>query len=432
MCQFCSSGGVSLTPIRPKTAVFLCKKAPDVHIAIRQGGQKVARFTSIKGFIVPTKHSSSLVLIFVVYFLVHALIRTAFGASLTAEELVILQDAQRFAWIYDGEMPLYSWAQGAVVNAFGPTVLSLTIMKNVIMLLICLSIFTLVERVSNTTYALAATVSLLFVPQLVWTSQHGLSAPVLATLFAATTMLTFSRLTQEKSVPRYGVLGAMIGLGAISSTTFLLVPAALVLAAVTSPVYRNIILNSGFIAVLMVAGFIAFLPYYEMFKAGMLVLPNLTDASIFGLERMIDRGKGLYAALQTTLTFSSVLIVGAALTVYSGLGRNQPINDETLDLRRLMLRTVAFGMILIFGIAFLYGGPWMDQAGLQPILFLIAPVVALFLFPTMSMKTHRNAISAGGAIAVLILLVTPAYYSFGDRLTSIEQAAYMPEGAALP
>jgi len=340
---------------------------------------------------------SALVLIFIVYFLAHALIRTALGPTLTPEEFVILHDAQKFAWTYNGEMPLYAWSQGAVINAFGPNILSLTLMKNMTMLMICLSVFTLVQRVANTSSALAATISLLFVPHLVWTSQHSLSTPVLATLFAATTVLSFSRLTRMKSVPRYGVLGAMIGLGAITSHTFLLVPAALILAAITSPFYRNVIFDRGFIATLMVGGFIVFWPYYELFKTGELMMPTLSGISSFGWEQMFDRARGFNATLQTVLAFSSLLIVGTAVVVFVGLGGNQTVNEATVVLRRLLLRTVAFGMILIFGIAVLVGGSWMDQADLQPLLFL-----------------------------VIILLVTPAHYSSGDRWTPVQQASYVP------
>lgn len=372
----------------------------------------------------PYKSSSNWVLIFVFYFLAHALIRTALGSSMTEDEIRLLQNAHKLAWLYNGEMPLYAWMQGVFINAFGPTILSLALMKNTIMLIICLSIFKLVERVSNPIYALAAAISLLFVPQLVWTSQHGLSAPVLATMFAATTMLAFSRLSDDKSVPKYGVFGAMIGLGAISSLSYLLVPAALLLAAITSVSYRNIIFNSGFIAVFMVAGFIVFWPYYELFQTGVLMVPTLSEVSSFTHNRMFDQSEGLYGALQTTLTFSGLLILGTAFTVYTGLGRNRRVNNATGALRQLMLRTVAFGMILIFTIAFLFGGAWMDQASLQPVLFLLAPVLALYLFPAMSIQTHRRAVAVSGVIAVMILIVTPAHYSFGDQWTLEKQAAY--------
>jgi len=169
------------------------------------------------------------------------------GWSLSPQEIEIIENAQRFAWLYDGQMPLYIWLQSAVFNTFGPTLLSLTMMKNALMLMICLSIYTLVQRVSNTTYALATTLSLVFIPQLVWTSQHSLTTPVLATLFAATTLLAFSRLSVEKSVPRYGILGAMI------------------------------------------------------------VVPDLANVNPLHWDIFVDRARGMYSALQTALTFSSLL-----------------------------------------------------------------------------------------------------------------------------
>jgi len=361
--------------------------------------------------------------IFIVYFSVHAFIRTTLGWSLSPQEIEIIENAQRFAWLYDGQMPLYIWLQSAVFNTFGPTLLSLTMMKNALMLMICLSIYTLVQRVSNTTYALATTLSLVFIPQLIWTSQHSLTTPVLATLFAATTLLAFSRLSVEKSVPRYGILGAMIGFGAISTVTFLLVPVALLMAAITSKSHRNIVFNSGFIAAIMVAGSIAGWPYYQLFLSGQIVVPDLANVNPLHWDIVVDRARGMYSALQTALTFSSLLIVGAAITVYSGLGRNIAVNEGTKALRELMLRTVSFGLILIFGIAFLSGGVWMNQSTLQPLLFLVAPVLALYLFPAMSTRTHRNAITVGSVIALAVLIITPAHYTLGSQFSEPERYA---------
>lgn len=364
----------------------------------------------------PHKRSSIWVLLFIIYFLVHTLIRTALGGSFTEDEWTILTHAQTFAWLYDGEMPLYAWAQAAVINNFGPTVFSVTLLKNIILLLLCLSVFTLVERVSNAAFAVAATISLLFLPQIAWSSQHGLTTPVLATLFAATTILSFSRLKEERTFGRYGVLGAMIGLGAVSSLSYLLVPAALIPAALTSPHHRKVILNKRMAVTALIAIGLAAKPYYVLYQTGAAALPDVAGIYPFTVDLVMDRARGMYGVLQTALTFSSLLIVGAAVTVYAGLGRNLPVNVETTALRELMLRTVSIGILMIFGIAFLNGGAWMDQATLQPLLFLTAPVLALYLFPAMSTNTHRNALSVAGVIAVVILLVTPAHYSFGVRL----------------
>lgn len=375
----------------------------------------------------PKKRSSTLLLVLVIYFLVHALMRTALGWSLTTDEVSIIRDAQSFSWIYSGEMPLYAWLQSAVFSAFGTTVLSLTVLKNAILLLICLSIFTLVERVSSPAYAFAATISMLFIPQLVWTSQHSMTAPVLATLFAATTLLSFSRLQEERNLVRYGLLGAMIGLGAISSLTYYLVPAALIPAALTSTHHRKIILNKGIFVTILVALIIAVWPYVRLFQANTEMLPDLSTLHPIGIDLIINRARGMYDALQTILAFSSLLIVAAALTIYSGLGRNQSINEETLALRELLLRTVTMGLLVVFGVAFVSGGAWMDQASLQPLLFLVAPLLALYLFPAMSTKTHRQAVNVSAIIAVAVLVITPAHYSFGTGSGgSLQQAAYLP------
>ncbi len=352
------------------------------------------------------------ILIFAVYFTAHALIRWMLGWYLTEDEAAILNDAQTFAWIYDGQMPLYAWSQSALFNLLGPTLLSLTVLKNTIMLLICLTVFTMVERVSNVAYAVAATLSLLFVPQLAWTSQHTLTTPVLGTLFAATTFLAFSKLREQPSIMRYISLGAMIGLGAISSVAYLLVPAALIPAALATSGYRSVFFKKGIFLTLLVAGLIAYKPYQVLYASGGLQIPDLDGLFPFGRDIFMARATSAYDALQTILTFSSLLIVGSAIAVYGGLGRNQPLQDGARSLRELMLRTVSIGIILLLGLAFVEGSSWINAALIQPLVFLAAPALALYLFPAMSVDTHRKSVRFAAGIALVVLLVTPAHYSF--------------------
>ena len=366
------------------------------------------------------------VLLFTVYFAVHALIRTSIGWFLTEDELAIMRDAQQFAWVYNGDMPLYAWSQAAIFDAFGTTLLSITLLKNSIMLLICLAVFTLVQRVSNTGLAFAATVSMLFLPQISWTSQHTLTTPVLATLFAATTLLSFSRLSDKQSFFRYVLLGSMVGLGAISSVYYLIIPAALFPAAIMSSDHRHLVFNKFFALTVIIACAIAAKPYQEFFSAVDLVLPTTSEFYPISAELVVQHSLGTYNALQTVLAFTSILIVVSAIAVYSGLGRNTPINQGTRNLRELLLKTISIGLLIVFGIAFFFGSEWMDQTKLQPLLFMTAPVVALYLFPVMSVETHRYAVRTAAAIATVLLLVTPAHYSFNlgsddrNQLASIE------------
>jgi len=105
------------------------------------------------------------------------------------------------------------------------------------------------------------------------------------------------------------------------------------------------------------------------------------------------------------------------MTVYSGLGRDRCASEPVLVFRDLLVRLLAFGLLTVFGLAFVTGGEALDQAALQPILFFTAPVAALYLYPLMNVKAHRKALSLAASIAVIVLLVTPAHYSFSHNAT---------------
>ena len=361
----------------------------------------------------PKTLSSYWVLVFLFYFLTHAMIRAAMGWNLTADEVDLIRNTGSFEFLYDGEMPLYTWLQISVFDLFGKTIFAMTLLKNAIMLMITMSIFTLVQKAANHEFAFAAAVSLLFVPQIIWTSQHSLTAPVLATLFAATSLLAFYRLWEGVTLRRYMMLGAMLGLGAISSISFLVVPVALVGAALLSKKTRALILNKFFLATIVITVAVAIRPYQEMMSTGVLSFgTDLTATSIY--QRVID----LYATLQTVLTFLSLLIVGTTIIVYSGLGEARTTPQPLLNLREFILRMSFIGIILIFGYAFVEGGREISKSTIQPILFLVAPLIALYVYPVMNQPSFKNARNLSGIVAVLILIVTPMYFSFEKGLGS--------------
>lgn len=378
----------------------------------------------------PQKKSTYWVLIFIVYFCVHALIRTSMGWKLTVDELEMLRNTSSFAWLYGGELPLYVWLQTAVFDTFGVSIISLAILKNAILLGICLSVFTLVERVSNSTWAFVATISMLFVPQLVWTSQHTLTSPVLATLFAATTLASFCRLMHTRTIVNYLVLGAMIGLGALSTLSYLIVPTALLLAAISHRKLLPIILNLRFPLALAIAAAIAGRSYMELATTGAFEILSKIDIYPFSADIFLDRASSMYETLQTALAFTGLLIVGIAATVYGGLGKDREVSEPILILRELLLKTLVFGLFLVFAYTFLTDSHGIDQATLQPFLFFAAPVAALYMFPLMNQKTASNTFTIASAIAVIILLVTPAHYSFSNYVVVVDDLAPISNIAA--
>jgi len=67
----------------------------------------------------------------------------------------------------------------------------------------------------------------------------------------------------------------------------------------------------------------------------------------------------------------------------------------------------------------------ISKATIQPVLFMVAPLIALYIYPVMSQPSFKNARNLSGAIAVLILIVTPMYFSFdkGTGSSSLQAAA---------
>lgn len=366
------------------------------------------------------------ILVLVIYFLGHTLIRTALGWQTTPDEATLITQATSYQWLYDGEMPLYIWLQTAAFQYFGPTVFALALVKNAILLLIALCVFWMVERDASTEWAVAALISLLFIPQLAWTSQHSLTSPVLATLGVAATFLSFTALASRASALGYLGLGIVIGLSAISETCYLWALGGLFLAALTSARYRAVLRNKWVLLTLITAPAIAAGPYMPILSTlevtdPAALLPDLNAALV------IDRAYAIYDVLQNALAFTGLLIVGTSFAVYKGLGARKEIPETAEALRDLLARSFSLGLLLIFAYVFLSGDASFSMAALQPLMLLTGPIAALYIYPVIDTATYRTATNLAICAAVLILVTTPAHYSFNQGVQASETTHFAPE-----
>ena len=351
--------------------------------------------------------------ILTIYFLCHALIRISIGLPLTPDEIDILSKAARLQWHYDGTMPLYPWMQRGMLSLVGDPVIALAALKNLILLVLSLAVYGMVRASAAAHWAWSATICLVFVPQIAWSSQHGLTSPVLATSMAAMVILAVVATLKKPTILRYLWLGLMIGTGAISSLSFLWFLAALVLALLTHTDFRGMILSPRFLVTFVAACGLAGMPHYAAWLDGfgadlpVVALPMLTIEQ--GLAR-IHQG---YAFLQTGIVFAAILLIGVCVTIYKGLGPRHATKPETAALRDLIARVVSVGFLIFLGAAIISGDNHATFADIQPVMFLTAPMAVLYLYPLMTHQAHRTVTVGAAALAMVMLVLSPAYYAFG-------------------
>jgi 4-amino-4-deoxy-L-arabinose transferase-like glycosyltransferase len=142
---------------------------------------------------------------------------------------------------YGAQPPFYNWLQYGIVDLFGISVASLTVLKNALLLLFLL-IYGFAARVltGDGRSSAVAIFGVLTLPPVFLLSQRDLSHTV-AALFAVSLFLygLFRVVKNPPSLSNYLVVGIAVGLGTISKYNFVVVPVAAVLAILPEPALRK-------------------------------------------------------------------------------------------------------------------------------------------------------------------------------------------------
>ncbi|MGF6172287.1 ArnT family glycosyltransferase [Ensifer sp. 4252] len=207
------------------------------------------------------------------YFLLCIGLRLAVSNSLEIDEAEQAFVSQFLRLGYGAQPPLYNWLQYGLGSVFGPSLATMTVLKNLLLFLCCL-FYGLAARevLAEKRLALIAMLGVLTLPPIFLLAQRDLSHTV-AALFAVSLFLYgFLRTLARPSLAAYVLTGLAVGIGLIAKYNFALVPAAAVLAILPEHKLRERLFDWRVLVSLVVAALIA-LPH------GWWVLENLGSAS---------------------------------------------------------------------------------------------------------------------------------------------------------
>ena len=93
----------------------------------------------------PTRVDYRWPLLFLAYFSLQILLRTAIGRGLGIDEAELMLTARTLEWGYGAQPPLYSWIQHGLFALFGETIFALALLKNSFLCLTYLALFSLLR-----------------------------------------------------------------------------------------------------------------------------------------------------------------------------------------------------------------------------------------------------------------------------------------------
>jgi len=351
-----------------------------------------------------------------VYFALQVVIRTFLSDSADLDETDQLLLTQKLSWGYGPQPPLYTWLQIGFFSVFGQTIFALSLFKN--LLLLCTYGLTywnarLVTR--SQACGVAAAMSLLLLPQVAWESQRDLTHSVLASTFAAATLLCLLRVQANGRTSDYAWFGLCAGLGLISKYNYPFWLLGLSLAACTVPEFRPATCDRRMLLALGLC-LLVFLPNGWWIVSH----PHLAflTASKFELP---EKGPWLRAVLNGLRRMASVVaaFVGPLGVVYLLVfwrprKRAQP--EALLPGARLILRAFLLVLAVLVLLVLGFRAQGFKDRWFQPIL-VSAPVLASALVGRrMDARRLKWLALAAGVVMVVVALAMPGRILLAERM----------------
>lgn len=348
---------------------------------------------------------------FACYYLLHAIARIASGGSLQLDEAETLLLTQEWRWGYGSQGPLYTWLQKLVFLPFGPGLVGIALLKNVLLFLTPTFIYLAGREVfREDRLAALAACSLVFILHFSWESQRDQSHLVLATACASAAWWLHLKLLRSRAPRWYALFGLAIGCGLMAKYNFVVLPIGMLLACLFSREGREVWLNRRALIALLVV-LVVTLPHLSWMASHQAILTSqshkldaVNDSAWFGL---FDLGKALGEFLLMPALYGAIFW---KLRPVSRAGRTDRV------LAAWITGTLTAGIVVTAVIVAGFDISNLKSRWLQP-LFIILPVPVLYVWQYRINERRARNLLAATLVAGLAILIGLHGRNFTGRWT---------------
>lgn len=332
-----------------------------------------------------------------VYVLMQALLRTVLGGTLEVDEAELLVMSQDWAWGYGPQFPLYNWAQVLVFQAMGPGAAGLALLKAAVLWLAVAGMwFAMRAAFADWRAALAATLSLAFLPNVIWEFQRA-SSHSIAMLAATTwTLWAWFRLMQRQGTRQWLLLGLIVGLGGLSKVNYWAVPVGLAVASIGF--WRQSVDWVGAARAVGVAAAIVALPYGWIWAnpdQGLASVTKFYQPEVVALPWLTGLG-GLLGSVVAALALAALIWVAVWVAAARGM-----LGGWT-DAGRILLRAGALALV---------------AAVVMVVAFQVTKIQARWLVPVYIVVTAAAFARLGAALSPRAFRVLPVLAALCGAVT---------------
>lgn len=351
------------------------------------------------------------------YFALQVILRVSVSNSVDLDESEAVVLAQQLCWGYGSSPPLYTWLQIPFFKLFGEGVLALSLLKNLLLFGTYCFTFAAAWRIArNPAVAVAAALSLFYLPQIAWESQRDLTHSVLSATLAAATLFCLVQLLERRRTGLYVLFGLCAGLGLLSKYNYALWLLGLLLGALTLPQFRPAILNWRLFLSLAITAAL-FLPH------GVWILqhPDLTFLAATKFE-MHDTSSawgqvvlnGIVSILQSLLAFCTPVLLIYFLVFFRAPARGPAIEKPVYA--RLVLRAWLSIGLLLLALICLARATGFKERWFQPMLIALPLVLALLAAPRLDARRLKWLAAISGTVMLAVLIILPTRLFTTQRL----------------
>ncbi len=352
-----------------------------------------------------------------VYFAIQVVLRLVTSGTADLDESQQLVLTQQLHWGYGPQPPLYVWLQMLVFKIFTPSILGLSLLKN-LLLFGTYSLTYLNARLITRSHALAAAAAacLLFIPQIAWESQRDLTDSVLVTTLAAAAFHFFLRLRERRSAANYFFFGLCCGLGLLSKYNFAVFLLGLAVAALTLPSFRKIIFCPKIFFALAVFALVV-LPH------AIWAFQNAGDATATSHKLKIH-GDALSFKMVLTgwknLVSATATHVGALVGILGMLAlsssKPSPRDPAARDFARLILRGVLVVLATLACAVVTFKVTGFRDRWFLPVFFWLPVALIVLWRHRLGAKQLRVLFALACVVALSVIIAMPSRVWFAEKL----------------
>ncbi|MCV0427969.1 MAG: glycosyltransferase family 39 protein [Roseibium sp.] len=301
--------------------------------------------------------------------------------------------------------PLYEWLLWSAQQVFGPTIWAALSVKYGLISLAALFLFLVARKaISDPRLAALCAFSYSLYYQFGWNLHEGVTHTVVLTTACAASAFFFIKAQESGRIGFYLLFGAVAGAGLLGKHSFPLFALALLIAALSDPVWRTRIKVTGVILV-PVAAALVYSPYaFWILSEGLKLLSSVSETMGVTAEasHVMRAGEGLGKLGFGLLGFSVPLLPVLLLLFWPRyFGRVPATTPAVNDVARLCGRTVLTMIVLTALMIAITGATYVKERHMHPLMLLLP----IYLFADLERFGFQKQWRWLGAVIVTVIAV---------------------------